>query len=219
MLLFLIWLMGSAVGSFAGMLIMRNSRNESILFPRSHCDNCNQSIYLQDLIPIFSYLMLRGKCRFCHTSINILPWILELGMSLLFFISYLDFHSITLSIIILLLFYLSIEDCQSHLVSSNIICCLAIINFLYNFNLPSSLIYIFIYLILNFLNNKLSFIGNADIDIIMIILNLTNYYYVTIIILIASSSCLIWYLLFSKKQSEMPFIPFLFMAYLFKICI
>lgn len=219
MFLFFIWIIGAIAGSFAGMLIVRNNRNESIIFPQSHCDNCKQTIYRRDLIPIFSYIWLKGKCRFCHSSINKLSFILELGMSFLFVLSYLNFRSFIISTILLLLFYLSIEDCQSHFVSSNIIYWLAIISCLYHFTLLSSLIYISIYLLLHLFNHKLSFIGSADIDITIIMLNLTNYESITIIILVASLTCLFCYLFFCHNSSEMPFIPFLFLGYLVKICI
>nr|WP_252892894.1 prepilin peptidase [Lentilactobacillus otakiensis] len=48
---------------------MRTLRGESIVSPRSHCDNCNAQLENFDLIPVFSYLMLKGKCRYCKQEI------------------------------------------------------------------------------------------------------------------------------------------------------
>ncbi|MCD6353605.1 MAG: prepilin peptidase [Proteobacteria bacterium] len=65
------FLFGSAVGSFLNVCIYRLPRDESIVFPGSHCPHCNQLIRFYDNIPIISYLLLRGKCRFCGSPISI----------------------------------------------------------------------------------------------------------------------------------------------------
>ncbi len=64
-------LTGLAVGSFLNLAIDRLPLNKSILSPPSHCDHCQRRILPLDLVPLFSYLWLRGKCRFCRAYI---PW-------------------------------------------------------------------------------------------------------------------------------------------------
>jgi len=56
---------GAAVGSFLNVVIYRLPKEESLLSPRSHCRACNASLGFIDLIPILSYLILRGRCRHC----------------------------------------------------------------------------------------------------------------------------------------------------------
>ena len=56
-------LLGLAVGSFLNVCIDRLPRNESILNPPSHCQACQHRLAPKDLIPLFSYLWLRGRCR------------------------------------------------------------------------------------------------------------------------------------------------------------
>lgn len=68
-ILFLLAL-GACVGSFLNVLIYRLPRGESIVFPGSHCPSCGRSIRSYDNIPIFSWLILGGRCRDCKTPIS-----------------------------------------------------------------------------------------------------------------------------------------------------
>jgi leader peptidase (prepilin peptidase)/N-methyltransferase len=61
---------GLIIGSFLNVVIYRLPRGESIILPPSHCPQCDHRLGLWDLIPVFSYLGLRGKCRYCRTRIS-----------------------------------------------------------------------------------------------------------------------------------------------------
>ncbi len=63
-------LFGLCVGSFLNVCILRLPRDQSLVRPRSTCPNCNQPIAWRDNIPLFSWLWLRGKCRWCHKPIS-----------------------------------------------------------------------------------------------------------------------------------------------------
>ena len=65
-----IFMIGLVIGSFSNVCIYRLPRNESVIFPASHCPSCNQSIKWYDNIPLLSYLILKGKCRFCQNKIS-----------------------------------------------------------------------------------------------------------------------------------------------------
>ena len=69
LLIFLFALLGLIFGSFLNVCIDRLHRNESLVRPASHCESCRHALTPKDLIPIFSYLRLRGRCRYCHTAI------------------------------------------------------------------------------------------------------------------------------------------------------
>jgi leader peptidase (prepilin peptidase)/N-methyltransferase len=69
---------GMIVGSFLNVCICRMPKNESIVSPPSHCPNCDYQIRWYDNIPLFSYLLLRGKCRGCGTVISIQYPLVEL---------------------------------------------------------------------------------------------------------------------------------------------
>ena len=62
---------GLIIGSFLNVCIYRIPRKENIALGRSHCTNCNTIIKWYDLIPVLSYIFLRGKCRKCKTKISI----------------------------------------------------------------------------------------------------------------------------------------------------
>ncbi|MFD2510369.1 prepilin peptidase [Halalkalibacter alkalisediminis] len=58
------------LGSFFNVVAIRLLKKESIVYPHSNCPNCNHKISALDLIPIFSFLLLKGQCRYCHTKIS-----------------------------------------------------------------------------------------------------------------------------------------------------
>lgn len=60
-----------AVGSFIAAAVDRTQRHQPIAFGRSHCASCGRPLWPRDLVPLFSYLALGGRCRFCVIRI---PW-------------------------------------------------------------------------------------------------------------------------------------------------
>jgi leader peptidase (prepilin peptidase) / N-methyltransferase len=110
-------IIASVLGSFFNMLIHRLPKGEDIVFKRSHCPECSHSLGVLDLIPVFSFLFLRGKCRYCaekirprYFAVEILTIILALscwfwlGFSGLFFL-YFFFLSV-----MLLIFFMDWEE-------------------------------------------------------------------------------------------------------------
>ena len=63
-------LIGLAIGSFAGLCLDRLPRGESIVRPASHCDRCGHRLGTLDLIPFFSWVFLKGRCRYCGERIS-----------------------------------------------------------------------------------------------------------------------------------------------------
>ncbi len=66
-----VFLIGAVVGSFLNVCIHRMPKDKSIAFPPSHCPKCDKGIYWYDNIPILSYLVLLGRCRFCREKISL----------------------------------------------------------------------------------------------------------------------------------------------------
>lgn len=70
MVLTIIFLFGICIGSFLNVVIIRLPLNESLIKRSSHCMTCGTKIRVIDLIPVFSWLMLRGKCHSCGSKIS-----------------------------------------------------------------------------------------------------------------------------------------------------
>lgn len=75
---------GSAVGSFIGALVWRLRNKRKISKGRSFCPNCKKKLGVMDLFPIFSYLFLRGKCRYCNKQISLHYFLSELFTAVAF---------------------------------------------------------------------------------------------------------------------------------------
>lgn len=82
------FLLGSAIGSFLNVCIHRIPREKSIVNPPSACPQCGKAIRFFDNIPIVSYILLRGKCRDCETTISVRYPLVELLTAVLFVILY-----------------------------------------------------------------------------------------------------------------------------------
>lgn len=82
---------GMVIGSFLNAVIYRVPRKISLLKGRSFCPSCNNYIAFYDNIPIFSYLILRGRCRNCHSRISFKYPLVELISAVLFSVNYIFF--------------------------------------------------------------------------------------------------------------------------------
>ncbi|MBS5306916.1 prepilin peptidase [Clostridium tertium] len=87
----LILIIGLCIGSFLNVCIYRIPREESIAFPPSHCTSCGYELKAVDLIPIISYLFLKGKCRKCGEKISIKYPLVELLNGVLYLLIFLKF--------------------------------------------------------------------------------------------------------------------------------
>ena len=75
---------GLVVGSFLNVCIYRLPNEESVVNPPSHCPKCNTRLRGQDMVPVLSWLFLRGKCRYCGEKVSAQYAIVELATSALF---------------------------------------------------------------------------------------------------------------------------------------
>ncbi|MFQ6026124.1 MAG: prepilin peptidase [Dehalococcoidia bacterium] len=71
-------LLGLAVGSFINVCLDRLPARLSLFSPASQCPGCNILLRPLELVPVFSYLMLRGRCRHCSTGIPLRVLLVEL---------------------------------------------------------------------------------------------------------------------------------------------
>ena len=112
-----IGLFGITIGSFLNVCIYRIPKKENIATTRSHCMECNTQLKWYDLVPLFSWLFLRGKCRYCKAKISIQYPLVELangiGYVWIFWVNGINFISILYCLCVSALLALSIIDLRT----------------------------------------------------------------------------------------------------------
>lgn len=105
---FIIFILGLGFGSFANVCIYRLPRGESIIRPGSHCPKCGKQIKWYDNIPLISYALLGGRCRYCGEKISLQYPLIELITAFLFLLTYQKFQGAPFTMVIFLLLVLSL---------------------------------------------------------------------------------------------------------------
>ncbi len=114
---FIISFLGLCIGSFLNVCIYRLPRNESLIKRNSHCTTCGAKIRFYDLVPVFSWLFLKGKCRSCGEKISgryplveSLNWIAYLLVLTFIDVQYNTIHAITIALFFSVLIVIGFID-------------------------------------------------------------------------------------------------------------
>lgn len=83
-----VFLFGLSIGSFLNSVIWRLQTEEGLLRERSYCPHCRHQLAAKDLIPLLSYILLKGRCRYCRGSISPQYPLVELSTAILFVASF-----------------------------------------------------------------------------------------------------------------------------------
>ena len=234
----IIFIIGACLGSFYLVVGKRLPKNEDIILSRSKCDSCNHTLFWYDLIPIFSYIFLLGKCRYCHKKISITNLLIEISMGLLFSIGYIymgfTFKYFIYLILISLMVLIFITDFSYYIIldsplviSSILIIILKLIYCGYKetiFSILSGIVIFFVMYLIKIIGDKIfkrESLGGGDIKLSFVI-GLTLGFRLSLISLILSSFLALPYSVASlklQKNNEVPFGPFLvsslFIVFLF----
>ena len=112
--------LGAVFGSFLNCAAWRIAHGESFLRGRSRCPSCGHALGLPDLVPVFSWLFLRGRCRHCKAKISVRYPLTELAFALLTVLCLLRFDLTVLAlrnwIFLCCLFCLSLVDLESFVI-------------------------------------------------------------------------------------------------------
>ena len=131
----LIFLFGGSLGSFYKVFIERRERGEDFIFSRSHCDSCKRTLKFYEMIPVFSYIFLRGKCSSCGEKIgreNFYIEVLTSLLALLVFMRYkISLESLIIIFILIIAFFIGIIDYKT--------------GYIYNIDLLILLFFVLIY--------------------------------------------------------------------------
>jgi len=83
--------LGLKIGSFLNVCIVRLPRRQSVVSPRSFCTHCGQPLKPYDNIPLISFLLLRGKCRFCKANISWQYPVVEALATAIYWVTYVSY--------------------------------------------------------------------------------------------------------------------------------
>jgi len=225
MIYFLIFIFGLAIGSFLNVVIFRLGTNESILVGRSHCPKCGAILKWYDLIPALSFLIQKGKCRYCEKKISFQYPIVEIITGFLFILilskfgldSLITYYLLLISCFLIVIF---VYDLKNYLILDKIV-------------FPAIIIVLFYQILMgNFLNPFLSALlasgfflslvliskgkwmgmGDVKFAILMgLILGWPNILLALFLSFFSGAIIGIVLILFNKKgfKSQIPFGPFL----------
>ena len=88
MIVLVLIVLGLVSGSFVNALVWRLHEKKDFISERSECPNCHHLLSAWDLIPVLSWILLKGKCRYCHKPISLQYPLVEAASALLFIFSY-----------------------------------------------------------------------------------------------------------------------------------
>ena len=228
----LFFIVGLFMGSFYTVVGSRLPKREDFVKKRSHCDNCGHNLSFLDMIPIISYIFLRGKCRYCHEKISPLSTYMELFSGILYALSFFVFgRSYELFValgIVSLLIILSVSDISYYIIPDEILIFFTgyflivitiksgVMSALYAL-LSGIVLFGFMYIIMllgNFIFKKES-LGGGDIKLMFVIGLVLNPFLGIVVIFLASFIALpiSLIILWKKRQNLIPFGPFLLIGF------
>lgn len=222
------FIFGAVLGSFYNVVGYRLPKGESLIYPSSHCPKCNHKLGISELVPIFSYIFQKGKCKNCKDKISLFYPVFELSSGLLFAISYLIYglnieFLIAITFISMLLIVI-ISDYQTMIIPDEVLISFSVIllielcfkNGISNIyiNILNAVISFFIMLLLkkigDFLFKKES-MGGGDIKLMGVIGLILGWKLSVVTIFLASFIGLpvSLFILLKNKEHIIPFGPFL----------
>lgn len=211
MLMFFTFITGCAFGSFLGLVADRWDSEKSLIWGRSYCASCNRTLIWKQLIPLLSQIIYKSRCFYCQERYPYSYFILEFLTGNLFIAVWLGLdllHFMTLVLSLLL----SKFDIDSLSYPLNIGVGSTAIFFICFPATPSSYFWLFLAICSSFINLK---IGAGDF-LWLCLASFSLSFTQTLYVLQIASTLGICFL-FVKKRRELPFIPFLSLAYLIVI--
>lgn len=132
----ILFIIGIVLGNFYNVCIYRIPNNQSIINTPSHCYNCNTRIKPLDMVPILSWILLRGKCRYCRQKISLRYSLVELLIGVLFILVYrvYGYNIITLYYLLLvsLLLIITFIDLDYYIIPDELIIFGSIVAVIFN---------------------------------------------------------------------------------------
>ena len=232
--LIILFLLGTEWGSFYTLLGDRIPKKEKFLKGKSYCDHCNHKLYFFDKIPILSYLFLQGRCRYCHKKISPLSTYMEFFTGILFALAFyifgFSFEFFIAIGIVSMLIIIACTDINYYIIPDSLLLFFSIYFLVFQFLdlgfretviqlLSGMFLFSLMYSIMT-LGNKIfkrESIGGGDIKMMFVIglvlppiLGIVSIFVASFLALPVSITALK-----IKKESIIPFGPFLLVAFMF----
>lgn len=225
----IIFILGLIIGSFINAMVWRLHNGQSITRGRSMCPNCQHRLGALDLIPVISWLSLRGKCRYCSKPYGIHYVVVELLTAFLFGLSYIALPSLGLVVfsiwlaVLSMLLIMALYDAQWYILPNVVMhpaLCLAFVYYVLRFEPAVALLQLFIaiiaasvfYMLWRLSAGKL--MGDADSKLVL----LMGFILPANLLLVALATAFMLggvgaaYLLYGRRKTlgdHMPFGPYL----------
>ncbi len=230
--LIIFFIIGLFMGSFYTVVGLRLPRGENFITNRSYCDSCHHELSFLDMIPLLSFLFLKGRCRYCKSKIDDLSTYMEFFTGVLFALSFYVFgfsYQLFIALgIITMLIVLSVSDISYMVIPDEVLIFFSGY-FLIIITLQSGILEALVsfvsglalfgvmYLIMiigNFLFKKES-LGGGDIKLMFVVGLLLHPLLGIVVIFIASFIALpvSLMILLKKNQNLIPFGPFLLISF------
>ena len=223
---------GLIIGSFLNMVIYRLKTGGQMIFSRSKCPKCHHLLGFSDLVPIFSFLFLKGKCRYCSKSISWQYPLVELASAIIFVLGYLKYFQqlVTLEIAFSYAVYLIfcsflivifVYDWKYYLILDKVSLPVLVMAFIFNYLLGKSLANLLVasliiggFFLLQFVISQGRWIGGGDIRLGLVMGAMLGWPKVLTALFLAymlGAAFALILILLKKKQwnSQIPFGTFL----------
>ena len=231
--LILFFILGLILGSFYNVAGLRLCKGESLVYPPSHCTKCNHKLKFYELVPVFSYIFLRGRCKSCKEKISIMYPVIEFLTGVLFALSYYVYglspnlvYSLLLSSLFIII---TVTDLNYYIIPDSVLIFFGILIFIYNIIIKGILdactyvvyglvMFLFMYGLMKLGNLlfKEESLGGGDIKL-MAVLGMTVKPLVSVLSLSLGAFLALpgsVYLLLKKKDKIIPFGPFIVGAFI-----
>lgn len=224
----LMLLLGLCLGSFFNVIVSRADWRKG----HSRCDNCNQKLKWYDLVPIVSFLLLKGKCRYCNSKINrnhlISEFLLGLGFAIVSTTCLPVTEKIISYVAVLALGYNAISDMHERLTYTWVIyVSIVIIGILklfgYHYTLQGVFINVTAYIMFAVMCFLLSiiasrYVGAGDLDVIFLLFLCSRIYSLILFFsLVITTISMMFRNKKVKEHEKVAFVPYLYIGYLISV--
>lgn len=221
------FIFGLVFGSFFNVCIYRIPREENIAYPPSHCAKCGRELKAYELIPVISWVILRGRCKGCNEKISIIYPLIELITAFMFLIMYLNFGLTINTFKYIVLFSILIIGSTIDIKTKEVYFSVSLVGFLFGISFSiieiingkplkegiiSILIPLIIVGIIYLISKRFDGFGAGDLEVYLFVaLYLSPILMgVTLIVSIILGGILaIFLLIIGKRKMEIPFVPFI----------